>query len=175
MKSILIMMLAGLVLTACNAPSEKETETSTPAASTVPLPYTADYSSQWTQDVSDQDLATVLNSYKAWETGDMAALRATLSDSISFEGWDGTLYDGTTDGLLERWKTSRDSLSSVEITMNAWIKSHSVDKNADFVSVWYKEVDTYKDGRTVSAYWQDVNMVVNGKIRWYSQHRRAVK
>ena len=171
-----IPMLAVIIIAACT-PSEKPAETTTtePATSTVQLPYTASYSSQFTQDVSDQDLLTVLNSYKHWETGDMTALRATLADSIAFEGWDGFVHIGTSDDLIKRWSTSRDSLSSVNITMHAWLKARSTDKNADFITVWYTEIDTYKDGKIDSAHWADTNMITNGKITWYSQYKQEAK
>ncbi len=176
MKMIFAILVAGLAITACT-PSEKPEETAAnePAASSVQLPYTASYSSQFTQDVSDQDLLTVLNSYKHWETGDMTALRATFADSISFEGWDGFVHNGTSDDLIKRWSSSRDSLSSVSINMVAWMKAHSTDKNADFITVWYTEIDTYKDGKVDSAHWADTNMITNGKIAYYSQYKQEAK
>ncbi|MBL7844429.1 MAG: hypothetical protein KF846_13335 [Cyclobacteriaceae bacterium] len=175
MKIILSILVVGCAMVACT-PSEKSADPATSEpASAVQLPFTASYSSQFTQDVSDQDLLTVLNSYKHWETGNMTALRSTLADSISFESWDGFIHNGTADELIKRWSSSRDSLSSVKITMVAWIKAHSTDKNADFITVWYTEIDTYKDGKIDSARWSDVNMVANGKIAYYSQYKQEAK
>jgi ketosteroid isomerase-like protein len=175
MEKIIITLMVGLAIVACT-PSEKPAETTPePVASTVQLPYTASFSSQFSQDVSDQDLFMVLNSYKHWETGDLKALRSTLADSITFEAADGFTYTGPADGLMQRWTASRDSLSSVQITMHAWVKLRSTDKNNDFVTVWYTEIDTYKDGKIDSAHWSDVNMVTNGKISWYAQHKRTAK
>jgi len=172
MKKIFLLALAASVLS-CKAPVKEETPA--PETTSVALPYTATYSSQTNQDVSDSDLLTVLDSYKAWESGDMKVLRSTFGDSITFNGWDGTYYSGLTEGLLDKWSTSRDSLSSVRIEMAAWVKVHSIDKNADFVNVWYKEIDTYKTGKVDSADWHDINMVKNGKIAWYSQYKRPFK
>jgi hypothetical protein len=73
------------------------------------------------------------------------------------------------------WTKSRDSLSKVDLMMDAWVKSHSIDKNTDFVTVWYKEIDTYKDGRVDSAYYVDDNLVEKGKIVWYAQSKRVLK
>jgi ketosteroid isomerase-like protein len=173
MKNLIYLMALVASVVSCSAPVKEETPA--PDASTVSLPYTASYSSQSNQDVSDTDLLNVLNSYKAWENGDMTALRSAMADTISFNGWNGTVYIGPTEGLLSKWGTTRDSLSSVKIDMAAWVKVHSIDKNADFVNVWYKEIDTYKTGKVDSADWHDINMVANGKIVWYSQYRRAFK
>jgi len=173
MKKFMYFVALTATVVSCTAPVKEEVASS--EASAVSLPYTATYSSQFNQNVADSDVLTVLNSYKAWENGDMASLRTTMSDSITFYGWDGTIYSGLTQGLLEKWTTSRDSLSSVKVEMAAWVKVHSLDKDADFINVWYKEIDTYKSGKIDSADWHDINMVANGKIIWYSQYRRAYK
>lgn len=177
MKNLIPFAMAALLYVACS-PGEKPAEVTEPEGSPAPsvqLPYQASYSSTVSQDVSDQDLLTVLNSYKAWENGDMAALRGTLADSVTFNAWDGFEYSGLSDGLLQRWSASRDSLSQVKITMHAWTKNHFVDKDSDVITVWYTEVDTYKDGKIDSAYWADVNFLTNGKISWYSQYRQTPK
>jgi len=186
MKRIIIFLSIALFFIACNsdtkpaeepgADTSKVAETPAPlAAPSVTLPYTAGYSAQWTDDVSDNDLLTVLNSYKYWESGDMAGIKTTLADSVEFNGWDGTQYKGLNTGLLKMWTTSRDSMSSVKITIDVWRKMHSVDKKEDYISVWYKEIDTYKTGKVDSAYFQDDNGVKNGKINWYSQHKQYLK
>lgn len=165
-------LVIGVAVAACT-PAEKPAETI--AAMSIELPYVADYSSAVNLNVSDQGLQTVLNSYKAWEKGDYRALRASLSDSVTFNAWDGFEYSGKAEGLMERWTASRDSLSEVKIKMHAWTKSHFIDKNTDVITVWYTEIDTHKDGKIDSAYWSDVNMIKDGKISWYSQYRQTPK
>ena len=82
--------------------SEAKTGDSTSAAKTsepasepaLTMPYKASYSS----DISigkQSNALTVLNSYKAWETGDMTALANTISDSVNFNFSDGTKFTGT--------------------------------------------------------------------------------
>lgn len=158
---------------ACSGP-EKEAPSET-EKSTVVLPYTAGYITEINSDVSDNDLLTVLNSYKAWETGDMAMLRSTFADTLRFTRWDGEASTGPTDNVIEKWKAFRDSLSSVVIKMAVWDKNHAVDRNEDYITVWYREIDTYKDGRIDSAEWHDVNQIANGKIVRYLQYRRKFK
>ncbi len=176
MKRVLLFSSAFFLFMACNNEAAKtaETKKEEPAASTVTLPYTAGYSSQFNDKVSDQDLLLVLNSYKYWETGDMNAVAGTLADSVRFEGSDGTRYSGAKAGLVDMWTKHRDSISTVQIMMDAWTKDHSIDKNDDYVLVWYKEIDTYKSGRVDSAYFADINQVKNGKISWFSQYKQAL-
>ena len=182
MKRIIFILSITLFFIACNSastpPAEAAADTTkvaeVPAAPAVTMPYTPVYATL-TDDVSDADLLTVLNSYKYWENGDMASVRSTLGDSVAFHSWNGWEFNGTGDSLLTYWKLSRDSLSSVKITMGAWRKQHSPEKNEDWVSVWYDEVDKYKTGKVDSASYQDDNLVVKGKIRYYSQHKQYQK
>ena len=100
----------------------KTKEGSPSSAGSIHLPYAASYTTNFNNNVSDSDLLMVLNSYKAWETGDLNALRATMGDSMYVNGADGFHFAGLTDSLMKDWKTMRDSLSSVKITMDVWLK-----------------------------------------------------
>ena len=188
MKRILFFLSGTLLFLACKnetKPAEATAADTTktavaetpaaPAAPTVTLPYTAAYSSNFSDAVSDNDLLTVLNSYKYWEAGDMAGAKSTLADSVNFYAWNGFEYHGKNDGLIKLWSKSRDSLNSVKIIFDAWRKMHAVDKNEDWVSLWYTEVDKYKTGKVDSSYFQDDNKVINGKIAEYSQHKQYLK
>jgi hypothetical protein len=178
MKKILFLFFLISLLYACNNEAEKAKTETTPAAaekSTVVLPYTVGFSANFNQDISDSALLNVLNSYKHWETGDMTALAGTFTDTISFQGWDGVTYSGPKAGLLSKWAKSRDSISSIKIEFEVWLKSHEIDNKADVIGVWYKEYDTYKSGKVDSAEWHDLNGVdKNGKILWYRQYKRKL-
>jgi len=175
MKKIFSLFFVFAFLYACNNEAEKATTEAAPAAaekSTVALPYTASFSTSFNQDISDSALLNVLNSYKHWETGDMAGIASTFTDTVMFESWDGNNYSGPKAGLVARWKPLRDSLSSVKIEFEVWLKSHSIDKNEDVIGVWYKETDTYKSGKVDSSRWHDLNGVTkDGKIAWYRQYK----
>jgi len=177
MKKILFLFSISLLLISCKDDSANAEDKDVLVKSTTPvaLPYTAAYSSDWTDEVSDEDLLAVLNSYKNWETGDMTKLAETLADSVTFLAWDGFKFSGTKGELMDRWSKSRDSLSTIEITVDAWRKSHSKDKDANFIGIWYKEITTNKNGKVDSAYYQDDNLVKDGKIVWYSQHKQFLK
>ncbi|HET7116076.1 MAG TPA: hypothetical protein VFI29_06275 [Hanamia sp.] len=168
-KFIIICLLAGII----SCQNKKQTKTT--ATSSIQLPYTATYTTDFNNNVSDSDLLLVLNSYKDWETGDMNALRSTMGDSMYVNGADGFKFSGLTDSLMKYWKVNRDSLSSVKITMDVWLKNHSLKDSSNFINVWYKEIDTYKIGKVDSANYEDDNMVKNGKILWYSSHKQHLK
>jgi hypothetical protein len=179
MKKTMLILGMALVFFACQNAAETpatadSTATSADAAPAVALPYQAEYSSAFTQDVSDADLKTVMDSYKHWEDGNMQALGAAMADSVELENQQGEkkLYPNA--DLMSMWTKARDSMSSVKIVMVAWHKMKS-DKGHDFVLTWYREYDTYKTGVSDSAEIHDINGLRNGKIELYSQYRRPLK
>ena len=76
-----------------------------------------------------------------------------------------------TDFLLRRYI---DSLNKKEIIFYSWITDHSVDKNENWVRIWYKEIDSYKNGRIDSIELQDDNLMKDGKIEKVYSHMRKL-
>ena len=171
-KMLFASFTLAVVFIACNNKTEIKTSSS---ASNISLPYKAAYTTDFNDNVSDSDLLMILNTYKYWENGDLKALRATMSDSIYADLSEGLKFNGRSDTLMKIWQTYRDSLSSVKITMDVWRKNHSVKDSMDYITTWYKEIDTYKMGRVDSAKYADVNGIKNGKFVWYSQYRQKLK
>ncbi len=174
-KYILFFLALSACILSCNSKEETKTAPATASSSSIQLPYTAMYTTEFNNNVSDTDLLLVLNSYKYWESGDLKGLRLTMGDSMYVNGADGFKFAGHTDSLMKTWQHSRDSLSSVKITMDVWLKNHSIKDSSDFINVWYKEIDTYKSGKVDSANYEDDNGVKNGKIIWYSSHKQILK
>ena len=170
-KYIVIILVSAGFIVACD---NKETKTDK-STSSIKLPYEASYSTDFTNNVSDSDLLMALNTYKYWENGDLKGLRSTMGDSMEVMAADGFKFKGRTDSLMKIWTTARDSMSSVKITMDVWLKNHSVKDSMDYVNVWYKEIDTFKTGRVDSAYYEDDNGFKNGKVVWYSSHKQHLK
>jgi hypothetical protein len=178
MKRTLLFIGVVLIAIACQTPPKEAEKTETTVApaesakSTVTMPYTPTYSSNFTTDISDEHLKVVLDSYKYWETGDFKSLAGVMGDSIYFENSTGVAKMYSNADLMKMWQTSRDSLSSVKISMTAWHKMKS-DKGHEIVATWYSEVDTYKTGKIDSTNWHDLNIVDStGRISWYSQFKK---
>jgi hypothetical protein len=178
MRKFLVIFLLPLCFAACTGNSSESAAATTNkdsvTAPSAPLPYTATYSSDFLPGKAT-DVAVVLDNYKAWETNDMKAMRATYGDSVEIIFPSGTIISGTADSLIKLAAKYRDSLSKVELTLYAWTSNHSVDKNEDWVNVWYKEVDTYKTGKIDSVSYEDANRLKDGKIVWVSSHEQKFK
>jgi hypothetical protein len=81
------------------------------------LPYTASYSSNFTDEVSDADLKMVLMTYKDWADGNISNLANSMGDSVYVQFNNGDKFNGTKADLMKIWNKTRDSLSSVTIEM----------------------------------------------------------
>jgi hypothetical protein len=176
MKEIPILLLIPVCFAACNSNTNHSSAASqgSLSAATVSLPYTAAYSSNFVPG-KQRDVATVLNSYKDWEINDMKAMRSTFGDSVEVHFSNGVLFKGTLDGFVNEAAKARDSLSKVELTIYAWTTEHSVDKNEDWVNVWYKETDTYTLGKVDSMAYEDDNRLKDGKIVAIYSHTQKLK
>lgn len=177
MKKALFLFLVPLTFAACTGSTTSTppaASADTTAAAAVTLPYTASYSSNFVPG-KPADVATVLNNYKAWETNDMKLLRSTVGDSLAIDFPNGAKFSNTSDSAVKMAAKFRDSLSNVRFDMYVWISNHSVDKNEDWVSVWYKEIDTYKTGKVDSTEYEDDNLLKNGKIVYVSSHEKKLK
>lgn len=173
MKKLIFILVVSIIYAACTG-TTTVTDEITPTKAAVSFPFAPAYSSNFSIG-NDSDALVVLNSYNAWESGDMEALKNTLADSVYLDFADGQKFKGTKDSAMKFASSFRDSLSKVEIRMDAWIPLHSNDKNEDWVSVWYKEIDTYKKGKIDSAYFQEDNLLRNGKILYTTSHRQVLK
>ncbi len=179
MRKLFLCFGSAIFLLSCNSEKEKTaatTETTTGAEkSTVDLPYKASYSSNFTTDVSDADLKMVLTSYKDWSSGNFDGLGNVLGDSVVYDANDGKSMHLPKAELIKLWRTYRDSMSSVSIEMYGWHKMYAADKKEEHVVTWYKEIDTYKNGKIDSATYHDINGIKDGKIVWYSSMKRGFK
>jgi hypothetical protein len=174
MKKLLFIIVISVLYAACTGTTTASNESTEPKAM-LSFPYTAAYSSKFSIG-SDSSALTVLNNYKAWEAGDMDALKNTMGDSITLSFSNGYKFIGTRDSAMYYASQFRDSLSKVEIRIDAWVPLHAEDKNANWVGVWYTETDTYKNGKIDSAYYQDDNMLdENGKIIFSASHKQVLR
>ena len=181
MKSILTFFIPAVLLSACQANAPK-TETaseppkdSTSAAAPADLPFTASYTSNWNDNVSDADLKTVLTSYKDWADGNLQGLGKAFGDSVDVDMSDGHHFRKSNADLMKMWGNYRDSLSGVKMDFASWHKMYAKDKNDIYIVTWYDETDTYKNGKVDSATYHDINRLKDGKIVWYSQYKRVKK
>ena len=178
MKRIIFLFSSAIFLLSCNNAKVESTATGaadSTAKSSVDLPYTASYTSNFTTDVSDADLKTVLMTYKDWENANVNGIANALGDTVTVDFTNGDHLKAPRADVVKIFSTFRDSLSSVKIDMQAWQKMYATDKKDSYVVAWYDEIDTYKSGKVDSASYHDINQLKDGKIVWYAQYKRPKK
>ncbi|MFI5158779.1 MAG: hypothetical protein ACHQF4_07930 [Sphingobacteriales bacterium] len=141
----------------------------------VVMPYKATYSSSFVKSDSINNIKAVLQSFKDWEDNKLANAPAYFADTVSEEFWNGLKFTMKRDSMVKVFQKYRDSLSSSKIDVVAYAGLHSTDKNTDWVCIWYKQTDTYKTGKVDSAYYEDDNEMVKGKIAFINDKRRELK
>jgi hypothetical protein len=171
MKKFMYLLAVTALFASCKN-GAKPAATSTDTAA---MPYKATYSSSFTLSDSTKNVRAVLQSLKDWEDNKLDNAPAYFADTVKMDFWDGTSFNLKRDSMVKIFKKVRDSLSSSAIEVLAYTNLHSTDKNADWVSVWYKQTDTYKNGKVDSAEYQDDNNMLNGKIVYISDKRRTLK
>ena len=171
MKQLLTCALLALMAVGCNdtaKPAEENVATDTSSTAEVaavelkypyslPEPY-----AEW-QIGNMNNVVTVLNGLKAYETGDIAACMASFGDSILVR-FDGFHQKFSNDSLQKFFTKTRGELSADFIEMQDWESVISKDKSKEYVTLWYKEVTTDKKGKKDSLSIIDDAKIVNGKI-----------
>src|SRR6476660_10462642 len=181
MKGTILCLCFAMLLFSCynskteTASSSADTTAATAKTTMTDLPYTASYSTNFTDDVSDADLKMVLMTYKDWADGNISNLANSMGDSVFVEFNNGDKFNGKKADLMKIWSKTRDSLSSVTIEMQVWKKMYEPNKKDAAILTWYKEIDTYKTGRVDSGYYHDINGIKDGKINYYDQYKRPAK
>lgn len=170
MKKLLIISCVAL-LAACNngtGTDAKKTDSTTVVESTstsiLPeMPYALAQPYQHWQTGDPQNALTVMKSLKGYETGDINACIAGFGDSVTlrFDGYRDRL---SKDSLKAMFTSQRADIASMKIDMSDWESVISADKKEQWVTLWYKEVRTYKTGKTDSVSTVDDLKIENGKI-----------
>ena len=171
MKKIVYLFTAVALFASCKN-GVKTTESKTDS---VTMPYKASYSSSFVISDSTKNVQAVLQSLKDWEDNKLSNAPAYFADTVAMDFSSGYSFKMTRDSMVKTFQKVRDSLISSKIDVLVYTNLHSTDKNDDWVNVWYKQTDTYKTGKVDSAFYEDDNQLVNGKIIYIDNKRRVLK
>ncbi|MCW3106818.1 MAG: hypothetical protein JWQ09_1324 [Segetibacter sp.] len=171
MKQILVNALLVLFAFGCNDKSSntdtKTTDSATTAAATtdekLDYPYTLERPYQDWQPGDKKHAVTVMKSLKAYEDGNIDACVAGFGDSVELR-FDNYYAKLSNDSLKKMFTKSRNDLSALKVKMGDWESVISKDKKAEYVTLWYKQIETDKKGKIDSLSIVDDAKIVNGKI-----------
>lgn len=184
MKNFFFFACVAVFAAACNNSTESATSKSTDTSGTttataekMDYPYTlAEPYKNW-QMGSQANVVTLLKGLKAFENGDVAACMQSFGDSteIFFDGFHAKLSH---DSLQKTFTAQRAGYKSLVVKMIDWESVISADKKEEWVTIWYKQIQTDQKGMTDSANVINDARIKDGKIvtlNEYLQHYPAKK
>ena len=170
MKRIFFYACLALAAAGCNNSAEDKTAKPAEAAGTtaapaekMEYPYTLSEPYKNWQPGDQKHAVMVMKSLKGFETGDMAACMAGFADSVELR-FDGYRAKLSHDSLMKQFTAQRANYASMVITMGDWESVISSDKKEEWVTLWYKQVETGKNGKVDSMSVVDDAKIVNGKV-----------
>lgn len=167
MKKMLFIVFASLFAIGCNNSTEsKETKETADATTEEKIDYAYLPSGHGPDNWDRGDMknvALVLKSLKAYETGDVEGTLAAFADSVwwSFDYFDQKISkDSMRTMFTDLWK----NMASVKVVMSDYESVISKDKKEEWVTLWYKQITTDKKGQVDSISVVDDVKIENGKI-----------
>ena len=169
-----IFFYASVVLIAASCNNQKKEGEVTYTDSTVkainepakPAPeyvYTLDHPYGDWQPGDANNTAIALNALKGFATNNIAASLTNFGDSvhIRMDNFDEKVSHDSLSTLLTTW---RNNYSTIDIHMEDYLSVISKDKKDEWVTMWYKQINTDKKGKVDSVYCVDDIKLMNGKI-----------
>ncbi|WP_316829583.1 hypothetical protein [Pedobacter aquatilis] len=168
MKKILSLSFIALIFAACQNKEAKTTDTAA-TADTTKYPYTTKKVQNWAMNPNSQNLVTAMTLIKTFENLDTASMEKILADSVWFT-LDGYQFKGTKPEFLKQIQGEFSKMSSFKIDMQDAESVINKDKSEEWVSLWYSQVSTTKEGKadTVNLF-NDIRLK-NGKVVGLSEY-----
>ena len=170
MKKLILLGCVALFAVSCNdkgsstdSKSGDSTKTADNKSGKLDYPYTLDRPYQDWQPNDQQHAVNVMKSLKAWETNDIAGAVSYFGDSIDLR-FDGYRKKLPHDSLLAEFTAMRSEYKNITIKMADWESVISKDGKDEYVTLWYKQITTDKNGKTDSLAVIDDAKIVKGKI-----------
>jgi hypothetical protein len=172
MKKMLVISCMAIFAMACNnndaktANTADSTGTAKMEATKAPLPempFKLDRPYQNWQPGNPQNAVVAMTGLKAFIDGNMDACVASFGDTVELR-FDNYFAKLSNDSLRKDFTKQRSAFNSIEIKMNDWESVISEDKKEEWVTMWYKQINTYKNGKVDSMGVVDDCKIVNGKV-----------
>lgn len=163
MKKMLPICLLVYISISCNNPSGKETTKTDSSGAAKPVyAYTIKNPDNW-ETGSSENTSVALNSLKAFENNKIEESLSYFADTIK---WRADYMEGkySKDSLKAMFTRSWSEMTSMKIDMHDFESVISKDKKDAYVTMWYVQTATDKNGKTDSMSVINDLKIVNGKI-----------
>lgn len=170
MKKLSILAAMVILIFACKQNSEPtevaktpETKPAEAVAEAIIYPYKPTTPYRDWEIGSQKNTVLAMNGLKAFENGDIAGTLAYFADSCQmvFDGYDAKLDKK---GMEKFFSEERARYSNMKVVMQDWESVISKDKTAEYVTLWYKQINTMKNGKVDSVNVVNDLKFANGKV-----------
>jgi len=167
MKKFSSLMLIALLFVACQNKEAKTTSTE-PADSTK-YPYAIKNAQTWEMNNDSKNALTAMTLIKTFENLDTAGMSKILTDSVWFN-LDGYKFKGTKTQFLNEIQAEFAKMSGFKIEMEDMESVINKDKSEEWVSLWYTQVSTTKDGKSDTVRLFNDIKLKDGKVSGLSEY-----
>ncbi len=167
MKKLSTLIVATLLFAACENKEAKTTDTTT--ADSTKYPYTIKQVQNWEMNPDTKNAVTAMTLIKTFENLDTASMSKVLADSMAL-AVDSYQFKGTKAQFLKEVQGEFNKMKGFKIEMQDMESVVNKDKSEEWVSLWYNQVSTTKDGKTDTvALFNDIQLK-NGKVVRLSEY-----
>jgi len=170
MKQTIVAAIAALFLFSCAEQTTTKTDSDSIPVN-MEFAYTIEHPADNWVPGDLKHVQTVLAGLKAYETGDMATCAKSFGDSVALK-FDGMETRLSNDSLKGFFAAGRNQYANVSVKMGDWESVISKDKSEEYVSLWYKVINTDKKGKIDSMDIMDDLKIKDGKVIELTQHQR---
>lgn len=166
-KKLTTIFAVTLLFAACQSKDAKTTDSA--MADTTKYPYTPKKVHNWEMNPDSKNMVAAMSALKGFANLDTTAVKPFIGDSI----WlvvDQYEFKGTKSQFLGVAKHEMDRFNHIEIDMEDMESVISKDKSEEWVSLWYKQISTMKDGKVDTVNCFNDFKLKDGKVVGWSEY-----
>jgi hypothetical protein len=169
MKKINLLLIAlGALLVSCQ--SKTTTVEVTADTTALTFPFKAKYPTKWEKG-DDKNTVIILNCLKKYLAGDIKGSVENFGDTVEFIS-DQYHFKGSRDSLAAILGQLRGEYATITKEFDTWLAAYYPESKETWVTLWYTEKWTDKNGKADSLYYTDDVMLKDGKILVYDEKSR---
>ncbi|MFC4210841.1 hypothetical protein ACFOWA_06595 [Pedobacter lithocola] len=167
MKKLSFLLSIALFFAACQSKEAKTTDAAT--SDTTKYPYQLKKAQNWAMNTDPNNMVTAMTLIKTLENLDTAGMGKVLADSVMFD-LDGYQFKGTKPEFLKQIQGEFAKMSGFKVTMEDAESVINKDKTEEWVSLWYSQISTTKDGKSDTVKLFNDIKLKDGKVLRLSEY-----
>lgn len=170
MNKLFLVIAIAAIQAGCQHGSGEASAVSARAVDTLTYAFKASYSSDVSAPANMGNAQKVLRVWKAFEQGQILAMKPYFADTVVYEDASGMRFHGPVEQLLEYAQKDIGGLDSMRFDISQWQSSHINDRDEDWVNIWSAERRYPRNGKPDTVLMQENWKVKGGRIVYFNQY-----